>query len=347
LNDSVITYLSTTEWTKILEKSQKEIDKDLENINFPHKNEHWRIDGKETDFHGFGKYMADKFHLVRTVDGYFVYDKGQHKKIPDQQAFLLAIVQVLGRKQGPRRREIEELKIFVEMYSKLGESQIEKNTGLMNLQNGIINVKTGELMKHTPDYFFTYQLPYKYDPKSKCERFDWFLNDIFKNKEGKPDSERIKLTWQIFAYCILGGKPFLEKAFMLLGTGANGKSTFITVLQNLVGDHNCSSLDLDALKDIQQIQELRGKMINLSDETPKLVDKSEKFKNIVSGGEIMGKILYKQPIKFRNQARMIFACNDYPQFNDTTHGLFRKISILGFDRALEDVEIDTEIDEQL
>jgi P4 family phage/plasmid primase-like protien len=97
---------------------------------------------------------------------------------------------------------------------------------------------------------------------------------------------------------------------------------------------------LPELQSEQNRYELVGKFFNMSEETPnrKSLDSST-FKNLVSGGEFMIKVVYKTPFKHKNKTKVILACNELPEIEDNTHGMFRRLLIVPFDACFTGHEV--------
>ncbi len=86
------------------------------------------------------------------------------------------------------------------------------------MENGLLNIKTGELKPHTPDFLSTVRIPVKYDPNADCPEIKQFLSDIV------PEGERALLE-EIPGLCLYK-KYFIKKMVMLLGGGDNGKTVY-------------------------------------------------------------------------------------------------------------------------
>jgi len=138
------------------------------------------------------------------------------------------------------------------------------------------------------------------------------------------------------------------KALILVGGGANGKSTFIRVLQGLVGMDNYSALTLQDIKNEANRYQIDGKLFNIAEETPEksLVD-SSLFKNLVSGGEVVIKKLYKQPYRIHSRCKLIMACNKMPLTTDTTKGMLRRLLLVPFNMEFEGDKDDKNIEDKL
>lgn len=196
----------------------------------------------------------------------------------------------------------------------------------INFKNGVLDLGTGNLVPHSMEHGFRYVLPYDYDPYAKCPQFEKFLHQITSG-----DQDLQNLLMEFAGYSFSGDFPWASKVLVLTGEGSNGKSTFIDVLRALAGRDNYASLTWKDMNNQTTLQLIDGKLFNLAEEAPKhALSDSTLFKNIATGGEITVKVLYKQPFSIRNKTKLIFACNELPQSEDTTKGYFRRFLIVPF-----------------
>lgn len=197
----------------------------------------------------------------------------------------------------------------------------------LNLQNGVLDIETGELSPHSEKFGFMSILPYAYDPEAKAPKFQQFLRDVTVDRQ-----ELINLLEEYMGYCISGDDCWIHKALILLGEGRNGKSTFNKVLKALVGPGYYSSLNMEALQNDQKRSLLEGKLFNLGDENnPEGLLDSAMFKSLIAGEEFDIKLVYKQPHTIRNRAKMIFNCNAMPKSRDSSAALFERLIFVPFD----------------
>src|SRR5205807_1678972 len=106
-------------------------------------------------------------------------------------------------------------------------------------RNGLLDVGSGELVPHTPDYFGLYCLPYDFDPNAGCPGWEQAVGRICGG-----DPELVALLQQWFGYCLTTSTD--EQRFLVLvGEGANGKSTLIGGLLAVVGPGNASHVPLE------------------------------------------------------------------------------------------------------
>lgn len=216
----------------------------------------------------------------------------------------------------------------------------------INLRNGILDIKTKTLIPHSPEYGFKYVLPYDYDPNATSPRFEKFLLEVC---EGKL--ELVNTLLEFGGYAISGARCKYEKALILEGEGSNGKSTFIKVLQALVGKNSYSTLSFREMDNIERRSALDGVLFNISEETPSKIFDTTSFKAMTTGGVINIRRLYRDSYKIENKAKLIFACNEMPVSTDTSYGFFRRFLIVPFNaqfsKETRDVDMDTKLIEEL
>jgi putative DNA primase/helicase len=136
-------------------------------------------------------------------------------------------------------------------------------------------------------------------------------------------------------YALSNDDCWAQKCLLLTGEGANGKSTFINVLNELAGVGNYSALNIEQInKSEYNRQLLDGKLFNVSEETPTkaLIDNSL-FKSLATGGEVQVRSPYKEPYFIRNRAKLIFTCNELPGSPDNSYGFYRRLIIVPFDQT--------------
>lgn len=190
---------------------------------------------------------------------------------------------------------------------------------LIVVRNGVLNVKTGQLEPFNPNYFFLNALPVKYDPQADCLKFKVFLSEVV------PRPESVMVLQEFTGYCLNRNCRF-EKCLMLIGTGANGKSTFLNVLRAVLGKQNVTNLPLQILiVDRFALSELYGKLANICTELPPVALKEGGlFRNLVSGEGVSGQRKFIDRFDFIPYAKQLFACNTIPPAPDDTDAFFRR-----------------------
>lgn len=158
------------------------------------------------------------------------------------------------------------------------------------------------------------------------------LVEILRSWAGEPYwltlLELIGYTTIVFEY------P-LHKAFMLLGRGSNGKSTYLRMLRDILGRHNVASIPLQAFTDLDYRflwASLVGKMANIFADLPKTpLSYTGIFKVLTGEDDLILDRKGKEPIRgYTNYAKMIFSANELPRTGDLTPAFFRRWVIVDF-----------------
>ncbi|MGO4734271.1 DNA primase family protein [Paenibacillus sp. 2KB_22] len=213
----------------------------------------------------------------------------------------------------------------------------------INLVNGMLNLDNYQLVPHDKKYHSTIRIPIDFDPVARCPTFMKFLKDIFEN-----DDDLIKLVQEIFGYCLTSDIS-AQKAFILYGKGANGKSVLSDILSTLVGSSNTCSLTLSDLDKSFARAELVNKQLLLSteNETDSKGINTQFFKAITSGDTIRVERKHEQGFTYRPFCKIVLGMNNLPYSRDKSHGYFRRLIIIPFNRTFEKEEADVRLTEKL
>jgi putative DNA primase/helicase len=215
------------------------------------------------------------------------------------------------------------------------EDEWVQSDTMVNLANGIYDLDKSELIPHHPKFGCRSQVPTAYSPQDTCPRWKQFLNEIF---EG--DIEKQLLLQEYLGYVLMPTCRF-EKALFMYGSGANGKSTVIKILEIITGKTNISHLTLEDLSNRFQIAYLKGKMVNMAAEVDTTARAgTEVLKMAISGDTLEGDQKFGQRITFQSQVKFIFAMNSPPVIADKAHGFSRKVIVLNFARRFIPEEMD-------
>ena len=146
----------------------------------------------------------------------------------------------------------------------------------------------------------------------------------------------IESVWELAGYLLIPDQS-LQTAFMLLGEGANGKSTLLNLLMTLIGKENTSAVALHRLdEDRFATAELVGKLANVfADLDARALQASSIFKSITGGDLITAERKYDHPFQFTPYARLLFSANEPPPTPDSSDAFFRRWQVIPFDRRFD------------
>jgi putative DNA primase/helicase len=230
---------------------------------------------------------------------------------------------------------VQEVMQKIKRRTFTNRGEFNSNEETINVENGLLDIYTGEIKDHSPDFLSTIQLPIRYDPSAKCPKILRFLGQVLHPQD-------VFTAMQLFGYILLKSSKF-EKAFMLYGSGNNGKSVFIKLIESFVGKHNASHVSLQDLDgDRFASADLYGKLVNVfADLKATKLSSTGNFKTLVSGDSVRAQHKYGQPFSFRNHAKLIFSANRIPDSDDTSHAYYKRWLILAFEVTFTEGNKDT------
>jgi P4 family phage/plasmid primase-like protien len=146
---------------------------------------------------------------------------------------------------------------------------------------------------------------------------------------------------ELVGYTTVAFRYPLNKAFMLLGQGSNGKSTFLRTLREILGKHNIASVPLQAFTNLDYRflwTRLVGKLVNIFADLPKAAVGYTGVFKVITGEDCMDfDRKGKEPVGcYTNYAKMIFAANELPETRDLTHAYFRRWVLVEFPNMFPD-----------
>ena len=208
------------------------------------------------------------------------------------------------------------------------EIEVEPHESHINFANGMLNWRTEELVDHDPSFKSTVQLPYAWNGEAECPQFDaWLFQRL--------DVESIQLAWELIAVSLYSGNP-IQRAGLLFGKGGSGKSTYLEVIQGLVGMRNTAALSpQDMSKTVFATHSLLGKQTNIvTDIDPTKVSETAIFKRVVASEAIQAQQKNKPEFSFRPFCNHLFSANQIPRSSDRTSAWTRRFAILKFEKKV-------------
>lgn len=213
------------------------------------------------------------------------------------------------------------------------------NKVLINLRNGTFEISSEwqGLREFDRDDFIKYQLSFEYDPESTCPVFDKYLLRVL------PDEGCRKVLAEYLGYIFINNLK-LEKAVILYGSGANGKSVFFEIINAILGTENICSYSLQNLTkyDSYQRAELANKLLNYASEINGKLEASI-FKQLVSGEPVEVRQIYGKPFVMTDYGKLMFNCNELPKEVEQTNAFFRRFIIIPFGETIPPEEQDPEL----
>ena len=192
-------------------------------------------------------------------------------------------------------------------------------------KNGILDIYTMKLEPMTPDNLESIRINCNYDPNAYSATVDEFFRTATNG-----DKLIEQLLYEAIGYSMLKTNE-LQKAFILVGSGRNGKSTYLDLIKAVLGRDNCTSVSFKDLSNNFRAAMLEGKLASLAgDISSQPITDSDLVKSISAGEDITIEQKYKQAQSKPLFSTLFFACNKLPRTPDTSEGFYRRWCIIPF-----------------
>lgn len=270
-------------------------------------------------FDKFATYMKNNNHIVKINGQLHIYRDGIYE--PGMEAIEKEMIKHISNLNRSKRQEVIS---YLELLVK-DETHVS-NAKYIAFKNGVLNIETDELSEFSPEYIITNKIQADYDPDAYHELTDNVLDKLACN-----DPEIRMLLEEVVGYTFFRRNE-LRKAFILTGGKRNGKSTFLDLINCLLGKENISNLDLKELGDRFKTAELFGKLANVGDDIgDEFISNPAIFKKLVSGNPVNVERKGTNPFDFANYAKFLFSANNIPRIKDKSGAVIDRLIIIPFD----------------
>jgi len=230
---------------------------------------------------------------------------------------------------------------------RLGPEDFDRDQFAFNCGNGVIDLRCGRLRPHRREDLMTKCSPVDYDPEAPCPVWKKFLKDIF---DGNRDL--VKFV-QKFLGCSLTGDMSSQAMFILYGTGANGKSTFINVVTRILGDYATTTptetfmqkKGEQATNDIARLKGARFVSATESDERGRLAESV--IKRLTGNDMISARFLYGEYFQFLPTFKIVMATNHNPRIGGMDFAIWRRIKLIPFLKTFPEERQDKTLPQKL
>ncbi|SHM84127.1 putative DNA primase/helicase [Bacillus sp. bc15] len=300
-------------------------------------------------------------HVIKFVNdiGWFIWD-GKRWKIDNKKEIERITAKVLRslnksedesemkwarmcERRNVRMNSIKDLMPLVP-----GERQeFDKHKFLFNVENGVVDLKTGKLQQHDRELKLTKITNIVFDENAKCPEWLNFLDQIFLG-----DKTLIEYMQRLIGYSLTG--DISEQIMMfLVGGGSNGKSTFINTIKDLMGDYGkqaksdtfIKKKESGANNDIARLVGSRFVSAIESEEGEKLADS---FVKQITGGEpVLARFLRQEFFEFIPEFKVFFTTNHKPIIGGLDEGIWRRVKLIPFNLSLPAHKRDKRLPEKL
>lgn len=283
---------------------------------------HWRID---TD--GQAERLAQKIVKMIQAAGDSIDPQGDSKKEEYKRIIKTFVLKSEG--DGRIKAMLNQAKVLYDVPIKSEDT--DRDIYLINLKNGTLDLRTGILKNHERRDYITKLVDMDFKAEAKCPNWINFLNKIFHG-----DNDLIEYIQKSIGYSLSGS--ITEQCFyMLYGNGANGKSTFLKAIEDILGDYadslKGSSLMVKRNDDGARgdLAKLQGKRFVVTSELNDGQTFDESLLKALTGGDTVPvRYLYGEDFPLKPQFKLWIGTNEKPKVKGTNLGIWRRVRLIPF-----------------
>lgn len=219
----------------------------------------------------------------------------------------------------------------------------DKYTDYLNCQNGIINLRNGELIPHDSSFMMSKICMAEYDVSGKKPKL-WlrFLDDVTNHNKQLQD-----YIQKCVGYSISGSNRE-QCAYFLYGMGNNGKSTFLDTIADLIGGYASNTQpetvmmrkwsDTGASSDIARLKSAR--FVTCEEPTEGVRLNEGLLKQLTGGSKVTCRFLYGDEFEYTPEFKIWVATNHKPIVRGTDVGIWRRIKLIPFEVNIPAEKVD-------
>lgn len=224
-------------------------------------------------------------------------------------------------------------------------AQLDKYKMVINTPSGVLDLKSGALSEHRSEAYFTKITSVEYTTNADCPMWKKFLSDIFGG-----DNDLIRYVQKAVGYSLTGSTAE-QCSFFLFGTGRNGKSTFLDIIREIMGDY-ASNIQPETImvKKSQSsainsdIARLKGARFVTSVEPNEGARLNEGLIKQISGDDIVtARKLYGDEFEFKPEFKLWIATNHKPTIRGTDTGIWRRVHMIPFTVQIPEDKVDRQL----
>ncbi|MFS2221014.1 phage/plasmid primase, P4 family [Pantoea sp. B65] len=238
-------------------------------------------------------------------------------------------------KYASQLHNLPKLKAMIELVKpklEICTANLDADPMLLGINNGAIELRTGEYRENRRDDLITRFCPVDYYPQAGCPTWERFIMDITCG-----DLELASFLQRLVGY-FLTGRTDEQLLFFFYGHGSNGKSTFIQTVQSLMGSY-ATQINSDVLMVNRNnggpnasLAKLPGKRLVVANELPENGRFDETLIKAMTGGDtlVARQVYGKHEIEFMAQFSLLIIGNHKPVIHDMSHGMWRRMCLIPF-----------------
>lgn len=270
-------------------------------------------------FDKFAQFLISQHHIIKINNQLHIYHEGVY-----EDGYGIIEGEMIKHIPDLNRAKRQEVLAYLNIL--IGKNSPTSPANFIAFKNGIFDIDTDDFLPFSPDIVITNRIDHNYNPNARAPIVDNMLDKLAVN-----DKSVRELLEEVVGYCFYRRNE-LRKSFILIGDKANGKSTYLDMIKNLLGDSNTSALDLRELGDRFKTAELFGKLANIGDDIgDDFISDASVFKKMVSGDRVNAERKGQDPFDFNNYSKMLFSANNIPRIKDKSGAVMDRLIIVPFE----------------
>ena len=277
----------------------------------------------------FEKQLTKKYHFKSMKDTKEVYYYDTTDGIYLKGADWLIEKECIKYHPEAKTNNVNDTKNRIIWANYIDRSEFDPDIEWLSCKNVMINVKTGKVKEHSPDFMATVQIPHVYLHRTPHVPLPYkilkFLNEVM------PSPDDVETVLDFIAYCLWRDFPF-HRWLLFNGSGRKGKGVTTELITRFLGRDNVSSETLERLlrRDFASAG-LFGKMANIdADLSSEELGQTGTLKKLTGNDSIPAEFKFRPIFHFKNYAKLIFSANKMPITPDESDAFFARPLIINF-----------------
>jgi putative DNA primase/helicase len=223
----------------------------------------------------------------------------------------------------------------------------DDNPMLIGTLNGVVDLETGEIIQNSKEYFITKRVNASFDKEAKCPIWDKFLNRIT-----GEDQDMIEYLNLLTSY-LLTGKTNEHKLFIIHGPGANGKTTWVKCIQDIM-DEYASQIPVESLSYTgsnaidDNLARTKGSRLTVTSEIKKGTRLNEPLiKQLTGGDKVTARQMFKGSTEYKSTSKFMIVANHLPEITGSDSAMARRIQVIPFNQVIRRDEEDKFLSDKL
>ncbi|HHD2824478.1 TPA: phage/plasmid primase, P4 family [Clostridium perfringens] len=278
------------------------------------------------------QHIVNNTNMFSDAHNIYVYKNGVYSVIEERQLhnYIYSLIPLDTNKTSNRAKEVIE-SIRTITYSNKTKNH---NKRYINVLNGVIDIESKKLLEHNPNFKTTLQFKANYIEEEKFKEL--FETSTFKKFLETTLSEKNIVTLQeMFGLILSPHAKEVQKSFILLGDGSNGKSAVADIIVGLLGGNShISCLGFSDFEKQFDLASIEGKHLNMNtDDESTGLEKSGTFKKVIAGDPVDIERKGKDKIPYQPNMTCVIGLNKLPATADKSHGFYRRQCIITFEQT--------------